>query len=134
MNGAAWAMGAGLAVSLLATGASAQDAKQILDLTKSNWVAVRPYDGQDLLYFTNLLAWRCGLDGIRYAVNGEGLSRLETEPCYDDEVAPNAIKADGIQPYLAFPQGSVKRVTVEVRFPDGSTQVMDYARADVMAR
>ena len=125
-----------LAAGCMALGgaATAQDAKQILDLTKSSWISVREYQGQDLVYFTNILAWRCGVERIRYAVNGEGLKRLETEPCYSDEVSPNAIKAEGVQPYVAFPQGSVKSVTVEVSFPDGSEQVMDYARGQVLTR
>ena len=35
------------------------------------WVAVRDYDGQDLLYVTQILAWRCGLARLQSAVNDE---------------------------------------------------------------
>lgn len=124
----------GLAVSVFASGASAQDAKQILTLTKPDWVAVREYDGNDLLYFTNLLAWRCGVDGIRFAVNGGAVAPLEHEPCHADEAAPNALYSEDILPYLTYPLGSVQSIRVEVDFPDGSTEVGDYGRSEVAAR
>ncbi|MAM60297.1 MAG: hypothetical protein CMH11_02285 [Maritimibacter sp.] len=126
-----------VAVALAAGGAApvvAQDAKQILTLTKASWVAVREYDGNDLLYFTNLLAWRCGVDRIRFSVNGERLAPLEHEPCHEDEAAPNALYAEDILPYLTYPLGSVQSVTVEVSFPDGSEETGEYQRGAVLTR
>lgn len=111
-----------------------QDAKQILTVTKSNWVAVREYDGSDLLYFTNLLAWRCGVDRIRFAVNGERLAPLEHEPCHEGEATPNALHAEDIQPYLRYPLGSVQTIEVEVAFPDGSEEIGTFERAAVAIR
>lgn len=122
------------AVALAAMPVAAQDAKQILSLTKQNWVAVREYDGNDLLYFTNLLAWRCGVDAIRFAVNGDSVAPLKHEPCHEDDASPNALYADDILPYLTFPLGSVETITVEVDFPDGSTEVGEYERAKVAIR
>ncbi|EAQ11420.1 MULTISPECIES: hypothetical protein [Maritimibacter] len=114
--------------------AAAQDAKQILSMTKANWVAVREYDGRDLLYFTNLLAWRCGVDRIRFSVNGERLGALEHEPCHEDEASPNALYSEDILPYLTYPLGSVQSVTVEVSFPDGSEERGEYQRGSVLIR
>lgn len=112
----------------------AQDAKQILSVTKANWVAVREYDGRDLLYFTNLLAWRCGVERIRFSVNGERLAPLEHEPCHEDEASPNALYSEDILPYLTYPLGSVQSVTVEVSFPDGSEERGEYQRGAVLTR
>lgn len=125
----------GLAVCVAGAGAAlAQDAKQILELTKPKWIAVREYDGKDLLYFSNILGWRCGVEDIRFAINGEKLRPLEYEPCHEDEANPNALYAEDIEPYLSFPLGSVNKIEVEVSFPDGSTSVGQYDRKAVAIR
>ncbi|WP_255552190.1 hypothetical protein [Maritimibacter dapengensis] len=127
-------LGLAVALALVASPMQAQDAKQILTLTRQNWVAVREYDGKDLLYFTNLLAWRCGVEDIRFGVNGEPPAPLEHEPCHADDATPNALYAEDILPYLTYPLGSVETITVEVDFPDGSTEVGRYERAKVAIR
>lgn len=117
------------------TGAAwAQEARQVLAMTKGNWVAVREFDGKDLLYFSNLLAWRCGVERIRFSVNGGPLEPLKHAPCHVDDAAPNAIYPEDTPPFLSFPLGSVQTITVEVEFPDGSREVGDYERAGVAVR
>lgn len=127
-------LGLALGLATPATRAAAQDAKQILSITKDSWIAVREYNGQDLLYFTNLLAWRCGVERIRYSVNDGDMKPLKHEPCHKDEAAPNALYSDEIQPYLTYPLGSINTIAVEVRYPDGSEDLGTYARASVMIR
>ncbi|MEJ6708445.1 MAG: hypothetical protein QNK92_06555 [Amylibacter sp.] len=64
------------AMLICTTSASAQgkfltaaQVKTTLNATKGSWIAVREYEGQDLLYFSHLLAWRCGLSGLLYTIN-----------------------------------------------------------------
>ena len=129
-----------LMFGLIAIPASAQnfttaaEVRPILQATKPHWIAVREWEGQDLVYFTNLLAWRCGVGEVRYGVNGAAPeTMLGMEPCYEGEAAPNALKMpDGTQPYVALPLGSVQTLTVVAVFDDGTQEVGQYERLAVM--
>lgn len=128
-----------LAAAFLAgTGASGQmfttaaEVKPILTATKPNWVAVREYDGQDLLYFTNLLAWRCGVAAISYAVNGAADQSLTMEPCHEGTAQRNALLMDSVLPYVALPLGSLETLSVTVTFDDATTEVADYSRPAIL--
>lgn len=111
---------------------TADEVRPILDATKGSWVAVREYDGKDLLYFTHLLAWRCGLDQIHYSLNGEAEQQYDAEPCYEDEAQPNAIKVVDKLPYLEFGLNSIEMVTVRLVFDDGAEATTSYERAQIM--
>jgi hypothetical protein len=111
---------------------TAAEVRPMLEATKSGWIAVREYDGKDLLYFTNLLAWRCGLDAIHYSVNGGAETRWDGEPCYDDEADPNGQKDANKLPFVSFPLGSVEQVDVRIIYDDGGTDSASYARRDIL--
>lgn len=113
---------------------SAEEVKPMLDFTRADWVSLREYDGKDQLLFTHILAWRCGIDRISYAVNGEKRQRLKVEPCYEGETRPNAFKDTDFLPYVTFPVGSVDTVTVWLNYDDGSTDKEDYARKAILSR
>ena len=131
-------LAASLAAGALATAAlgqqftTAAEVKPILDATKAKWVSVREYDGKDLLYFTHLMAWRCGIDEIHYAVNGGAESAWKGEACYDGEAQPNAIKATDVLPFVTFPLGSVSSVTVRLVYDDGETDSATYQRGAIL--
>lgn len=127
-----------IATVLVAAGAGAQtfttaaEVKPILTATKPNWIAVREWDGQDLVYFTNLLAWRCGLASVRYSINGGPQELLDLEPCHEDTAQPNALLMETIQPYITLPLGSVETVTVTVTYDDDSPDEASYDRKAVL--
>lgn len=111
---------------------TAAEVRPILQATQGNWLAVREYDGQDLLYFTHLESWRCGLSEVQYSVNGGDLQTWEMEPCYEGEPAPNAIKAEGRLPYTVFELQSVDSVAVTLFYDDGETASAEFARASIL--
>lgn len=122
---------------LLALPASAQnfttaaEVKPILQATKANWIAVREWNGQDLIYFTHLESWRCGLAELRFGVNGGVPEVWKMDPCFEGTAQPNAIGADRL-PYVALPLGSVQRVEIMLIFDDGSTDSAGFDRAAVL--
>lgn len=121
----------------LASGAFAQSAaetKQVLEVVRPSWIALREYDGKDLLYFTTLVSWRCGIDKIFYRVNDGPEQRYTPEPCYTDEAVPGAIKAEDILPYVTFDPGSVEAVKLRVVLTGGEEMTAEFARADVLSR
>src|SRR5437660_488799 len=64
--------------------------KQILPLIKTSWVAFRNYSGRQFLYFSNLLAYRCGLSELRYSINSDALDqKFPLPPC--DPANPQAL-------------------------------------------
>jgi len=111
---------------------TAAEVRPMLEAIRTRWIAVREYDGQDLLYFTNLLAWRCGLEEIYYSVNGDAEVRWDGEPCYDDEAVPNAQKDVEKLPYVGFPLGSVNSVSVRIEYDDGGTDSQGFVRSDIL--
>lgn len=97
---------------------TAVEVKPILRATKSSWITVRPFNGQDLVYVTQIWAWRCGLLELKVGINGNPPEPWPLPPCHMDLATPNAVlETDGL-PYRAFPAGSVAMVEVELTYDD----------------
>lgn len=111
---------------------TATEVRPILTATKSSWVAVREYGGEDLLYVTQIWAWRCGLVEMKVGVNGALPQVWPLPPCHIETGAPNAItEADGL-PYARFPLGSIETVEVQLTFDDLGTDTGLFARSTVL--
>ena len=128
---------AGILALLLAGPALAQqfttaaEVKPILGATKSSWVALREFDGRDLLYFTQLESWRCGLTAVRYSVNGRAMEPWMMDPCFEGTAQPNAMSADR-SPYTSFDLGAVKVIDVIITYDDGTEESATYTRSAVL--
>ncbi|WP_223423485.1 hypothetical protein [Tateyamaria pelophila] len=120
----------GLGLPAAAQFNSAAEVKPILQMTKANWIAVREYDGQDLLYFTHLEVFRCGLERITFAVNGGQPYLWQTPPCEGDETF-SEIPVDRL-PYVVYPLGSIATVRVQLIYDDGTIDDEVFERAAVM--
>ncbi|MCV0426996.1 MAG: hypothetical protein K5905_16155 [Roseibium sp.] len=100
-----------------AQGMPPEQIKQILDVTKGSWVSFRDWQGQQLIYFTHLEAWKCGIDYVFYGLNGGALDQMwELEECNPDN--PNAVLKE--KPYIELPAGSTQSISVQLVFPDGT--------------
>ena len=112
---------------------TATEIRPILLATTGNWAAVRNWEGQDLVYFTHLLAWRCGLWEIRYGVNGDAADTvLPMEPCHTDTGTPNALTdVENFLPYIGLPENSVEALTITIVYDDGQEQTESFDRARI---
>jgi len=101
--------------SVAAQGLLGQEPK-ILDLTKGSWAYFRDYNGRQLIYFTHLEAYRCGISQVRYSLNSDALDHeWKLGPC--DPKAPNNITTD--KPYISLPLGTANIISVQLTFKDG---------------
>jgi hypothetical protein len=111
---------------------SALEVKPILNATRANWIAVREFDGQDLVYVTHLWAWRCGLAELRIGLNGEMPQIWDLPDCHLDQPVPNVIADDDGLPYRVFPLGSIEQVEVVLTYDDLTTATAKYDRQGVL--
>ncbi len=112
---------------------TAQEVRPILQATRAQWIALRDYEGKDWLYFTQILAWRCGLSDIFFAVNDGPEERLEMEECHEGTATPNALTSDDLDRFLRrYPAGSVTRVRIRLVLDDGTQDSAEFARKDVL--
>ena len=89
--------------------------KQILNMTQSNCVSFRDFNGKQLIYFTHLESYTCGIKEVRYSINSDELDKVwELQPC--DTEKSMAVTKDIL--YLTMPLGTAKSIAVQVTFAD----------------
>ena len=111
---------------------TAAEIRPIMDATKGSWVAVREYDGKDLLYVTHLWSWRCGLAAMAISVNDEPMQNWPLPECHLEYATPNAILDEDGLPFLTMRLGSVEKISIQVVYDDLSVDVAHFARSDVL--
>ena len=105
--------------------------RPILNSTKSQWIAVREWQGRDLIYFTHLLTWRCGLTQIQYSVNSNAVNQnWAFIPCDETSANPMALPPEQ-KIFTGFDLNSVQNVTVKITYDDGGQDTMTYDRASI---
>lgn len=110
---------------------TATEIKPIMNATRANWVAVREFDGNDLIYMTHILSWRCGMVGLRYAINDGPMQDWPLGGCDEDTAQPNAIPQDATI-YEVHPLGSIAAVEVEIIYDDLSRDTARFDRKSVL--
>jgi hypothetical protein len=89
---------------------------------KDTALSFRQEGQEDFIYFTNLIAWRCGVVSLTYGVNGEAPSQpFPMEPCWRELREPNTMKMENpaFPFFLKVPTGSVKTVTLRFLYENG---------------
>lgn len=111
---------------------TALEVKPILNATRANWIAVREYGGQDLLYVTHLWSWRCGLLQIKIGINGAPPEVWPMPQCHVDQPAAAAILEGDGNPYRPFGLRTVQIIEVHLTYDDLSTEAVRFNRAGVV--
>ena len=111
---------------------TATEVKPILTATKGSWVAVREYDGKDLLYVTHIWGWRCGLKAMAISVNGEAMQNWPLPPCHMKYTTPNAMLEDDGLPYLSLRLGAVETIDIQIVYDDLSMDAASFERSNVL--
>ncbi len=102
----------------------AAGAAMIHQAIKTQMVSFKQEGDVDFVYFTNLLAWRCGVSQILVGLNGAPPTiPYPMEPCYRDLREPNTLKMDRPEfpIYLKMPAGSAQTMTLHIVYEDGTS-------------
>ena len=103
-----------------------QGNKQILDQFWTSWIAFDASGNHGLVYFTQMLSYRCAIKEVHYSLNGAALDKEIKMPACDKK-DPYAIPYD-YQPYFKVAD-SVKSMAVQVTYTDGTkSPVREYKR------
>jgi hypothetical protein len=94
---------------------AARGDKSILEMTKPAWVSLRDFNGETLLYFTQLMSWRSGISRIFYGVNKDVPDTEFVFPLHRG-VGTSQISED-VPTYIKLPY-EVRFVTVQVTYFD----------------
>ena len=90
--------------------------RRSLELTSGAWLAFRP-DWDTLLYFTQLVSFRCAIRQVRIGLDDAPVERVLSLPACDQS-DPYAIPAD-TKPYLVIPKAT-RSVSVRLTYLDGT--------------
>jgi len=85
-----------------------------------------------LIYFTQLLAWRCGLVAMEYAINGGPMQPYDLPECHIDTASPNALIGEEGMPIMGLPPESVQSIDIKITYDDLTTDSASYMRAQVL--
>lgn len=103
-----------------------QGSKQILDQFWTSWIAFDAGGNHGLVYFSQMLSFRCAIKQVHYGLNGAAPDKeIKMPPC--DEKDPYAIPYD-YQPYFKIAD-NVKSMSVQVTYTDDTkSPVREYKR------
>ncbi len=111
---------------------TAAEVKPIMDATRGNWVAVREYDGGDLVYVTHIWGWRCGMHAMAISINDEPLRDWPLPECHMKYTTPSAILEEDGLPFERHALGSVKTIDVQIVYDDLTMDAVRFERGNIL--
>jgi hypothetical protein len=93
-----------------------RDQRKILDMTATNWLSFRQFNGL-LVYYTHLMSYRCAIREARIGIDSSVPDQVLKMPACDPR-DPSAIPHEAV-PYLKLPPAT-RSVSVELTYRDGS--------------
>lgn len=94
-------------------------AKRALELTRDKWVAFRNFNGRQLIYFTQIVTYKCGLKEVRYSFNTRDVAeRFQLPRC--DPQNPFRLDPQNDKIYLSLAPGTVGTMSVQLVYGDGT--------------
>lgn len=91
--------------------------KQIMEQFWTSWIAFDASGNTGLVYYSQMLSYRCGISEVRYSLNGDALDKvIDMPPCNPKD--PYALP-DGFLPYFKVGP-EVTSMAVQVTYADGS--------------
>ncbi|MDA7947977.1 MAG: hypothetical protein MPJ78_10935 [Hyphomicrobiaceae bacterium] len=101
--------------------------QKLLDLTRGSWAYFRNFNGRQLIYFTHLEVYRCGISQVRYSLNGDALDRdWKLQPC--DPSNPNVVTTDKV--YISLPLNTAESISIRLTFKSGEESPLIRIGAD----
>lgn len=100
--------------------------KQMAAASATQWVAFRNFSGRQLVYFSAVVSYACGLSEIRWSLNTDALDKTwPLDQC--NEYLPFSI-GEKTKIYEAFKLDTAKTISVQLVFKDGTaTDTLTYA-------
>ncbi|MDQ8184692.1 hypothetical protein [Pelagicoccus sp. SDUM812002] len=90
--------------------------RRLLEATSSSWASFRTYDGQVLLYFTQLMPYRGALEKVLYGIEVEQPDQEFEFPSWDEA---GLAEIDGSFPLWAVVPESTSFASVQLVYKDG---------------
>lgn len=94
-----------------------------LEATGRQWVAFRNWQGRQLIYFTHLVAWKCAIKEVRYAVDGQDPAELFPLPACDPQ-NPFLVNGESDTILLSFAPGEVEEISIQLVYGDGTSSAV----------
>lgn len=96
-------------------------ARNVMDNMTQQWVQGRDWDGKQLVYFTHLISYRCGLKEVAYGVERD--SPDQVYPLGECDPANPFSISDDAQIYLTF-EKPIESMVIQLTYRDGTTSAL----------